>query len=416
MLNAKVKGGALYIALIISIVIGITLSIFILIGFYNQKQVLSQIGLQQLSDHLKSAFQIAQSEYFSEEENNRWIPIGSENDSVRIKTIQWGAYQLISTEAKNNHTYLKQCGLFGELLPKDTALLVCENGRPIHLSGKIKFNGYCYFPKSGYKPVFVEGQSFNTTSPIHSLLKPAPAFLPLLKKNFVEAVKKTISGFNPQTDSLVDFLPEALHNNFSAKTATYHSGTIHLLNHTLSGNLKLIADHKLTIEKTNHLDNILLIASTIRIKKGFTGTLNIIASDSIIIEEDCVLNYPSSLVLFNNEEKQTRTKTILAGSNSKIFGSLICANTSEKANTSNEMIKLNAGCEVYGLIYSSGYAHLQGSVFGTAMCSKLLMTSASAVYENHMMDCEIDPKKHANSLVVAGLFKDKSVNKCCKWL
>lgn len=80
------------------------------------------------------------------------------------------------------------------------------------------------------------------------------------------------------------------------------------------------------------------------------------------------------------------------------------------------MVKLNADAEIYGIVYSSNYAHLQGKIFGTAFCDKLLIKTESAVYENYMMDCEIDPKKYANSMVVPGIFSGKSVNKCCKWL
>ena len=361
MLRKKIKGGALYIALIISIVTGITLSMFILIGFYNQKQVLAHIGLNQLQNNLSSAFNSAQSEYFQEYENNRWMDIGTDADSIRVKRMQWGAYSLISTETKNSHHYLKLCGLYGTTTTNDTAIVVCDQSYPVSLTGKIKFNGNCYFPKAGYKPVFIEGQSFNTTTPIHLFLRQAPVSLPKVKDHFVAEIEKSLTKFNPNIDSLISEIPDVLSNGFSAKTAVFQSGNLHLQSVRLSGNIKMICQNSIVIENTNFLSNILVVGSKVRVKKGFIGTLNIIASDSIIIEEDCLLNYPSSLTILNNQPKYNGTKGILVANKSIVYGSLICINAKNTTEIylSNTMIKLDADCEIHGLVYSEGYAHLQ---------------------------------------------------------
>ena len=139
MLTRKLKGGALYIALIISMVTGIILSVFILLASYNQRQVYSQAAYTQLTWNIQSGINMAWSDNFSEAQNNRWQIIGLNEDSVRIKKMLWGAYDLISVETKNRHQYLKQTGLFGSMGSKDTAIMVADLGRPLSLSGKIKF-------------------------------------------------------------------------------------------------------------------------------------------------------------------------------------------------------------------------------------------------------------------------------------
>jgi hypothetical protein len=416
MLNKKVKGGALYIALIISIVIGITLSIFILIGFHTQKQVISQINLQQLKNNLNSAFTIAQSEYFLENENNQWLAIGPESDSIRIKRIQWGAYTLISTESKNAHQYLKQCGLYGESNSTDTAILICDHKEQISLAGKIKFNGNCYFPKAEYKPTVIEGRNFNPISSFRNFLRPAPRSLPIIRNGFIAGVKKSLLELNPGTDSLVDVLANVLNNNFSARTIVVQEENINLSSYQLTGNIKLVGTKTVLINKTNILNNVLVIAPVVRIRKGFTGTLNIIASDSIIVEENCLLNYPSSLIVLKKSIHDNNSKVISIGTNSKIYGSLICLKETDEQTLIKEMIKLNSGSEIYGLIYSSGYAQLQGKIYGSAYCDKLIFKSSTTIYENHMIDCEIDPKKYGLSMVVPGIFRNRLSNKCCKWL
>jgi hypothetical protein len=418
MFKKKLHGGALYIALIISMVTGIILSIFILIGFYNQKQVLSQIGLNQLENNLHSAFSIAQSQFFLESENNKWMALGPDNDSIRIKRLRWGAYSLISTETKNAHHYLKKCGIYGTMATSDTAILVCDQGRQVALSGKINFNGKCYFPKSGYKSVFIEGQSFNTSSPINSLMHEAPSLLPEIKDSFITEIENSISKFNPNADSLISELSDFLNNSFSAKTIVIQSENLQLQSHQLSGNIKIVCNNSVVIENSNSINNILVVASKIRIKKGFTGALHIIASDSIIIEEDCRLNYPSSLTVLNKQNKDNGNKGILIAAKSIIYGSIICVNAKKtmEADPPRMIIKLDSDCEIYGLIYSDGYAHLQGRIYGTAFCNKLFIKTGSAVYENHLMNCEIDPKKYAHCMIIPGIFTQKNIDKCGKWL
>src|ERR1700741_2342955 len=131
MFRKKLKGGALYMALIISIVTGIILSSFILIGHYNQKQVISHSVLTQLRLNLESGVQMAQSESFSTNLNNKWQKIYFNDDSIRIKKIKWGSFDVINVETKKGKLSLKQSGLYGTYSFKDTSIIIADNGRPI---------------------------------------------------------------------------------------------------------------------------------------------------------------------------------------------------------------------------------------------------------------------------------------------
>jgi hypothetical protein len=415
MLDKKLKGGALYIALIICMVTGITLSIFILIAHFNLKAVSSQMSMTQLKLNLQSGFNLAQSSYFDKNDNNKWKQTYYNEDSIRIKKMQWGAFLFISSETKNKQQYLKQCGLFGVSSLQDTALLVTDKGKPISLSGKIGINANFYFPKAGFKPAFVEGRNFSMLTNFYSYFRPSTSTLPGLNKNFIRSVQNCSLDYNPALDSLIPELETNLTNRFSAKSILIHKNNLKLTNCNLSGNIKLICDNKVIIDKSATLDNILITANHVTIKKGFKGTLQVIATDSIIIEEDCILNYPSSLTVIRASLNDNRLKGIFIEERSKVSGSIICL--SEAGTTTPKVfLKLNKDCEIYGLVYSSGYAQLQGEIYGSAICEKLIVKTKSGTYENHLMDCEIDPRKYGGSLVTAGIFKTDNLNKCCKWL
>lgn len=407
----KLKGGALYIALIISVVTGIVLSVFILIAYFNQRQVLSALSLTQLEFNLESGLSMARSGYFSEQQNNRWLALGN-GDSLRIKKLQWGGYEIISAETKNRNRCLMKSGLYGVAASSDTALLITDRGRPVGLSGKIKLNGYCYFPKAGIKPAYIEGESFNSEGPLNSFIKEAPMQLPAVKEQLLHSLRTCLEGFNPFTDSLIAALPDRASLAFSVKTGVLQTAVLSLTQQQLSGNIKLVA-RSVTIHESAALDNILVVAEKVRIKKGFKGSLHILASDSIILEEGCRLSYPSSLCVLNTGKSGAGLKGIFIGGACVVQGALLCLNES---TGSKVMVKLSKECEVQGLIYSSNYAHIQGKVCGTALCESLLLTTPSAVYENHLLGCELDPKKFAHILAVPSLFKNNPAYRCGKWL
>lgn len=415
MLRKKLKGGALYIALIISILIGTILSVFILLSNFNNRETISRLSYTQLQWNIESAFNIAQSESFIKEENYQWKKNSFNDDSIKIKKLQWGAYTLISAETKNRHQYLKQIGLFGINSFKDTALMMSDNGRPINLAGKTKLNGYCYFPKGTYKTTYIEGQGFSSEGNIANFIKQAPSAFSEVKKQFISELEACAKDLNPKTDSFISNI-EIVKNPFNAKTAVFQANQIRLENNILNGNIKLVSAEEVIIENTAHLENILIIAKKVRIKKDFTGSLHVIASDSIIVEEQCSLKYPSSLVVYKKDKQPTEgMSTIIINKGCKIQGAIIAIGT-EKAETPNVFLSVDKECEIYGLLYSSGYAGLQGKIFGNAFAQKLLLKTPSAVYENHLLNCEIDSREYAGTIVIPAIFEKYKLNRCVKWL
>ncbi len=415
MLRKKLKGGALYIALIISILIGTILSVFILLSYFNHRETITRLSYTQLLWNIESAFNIAQSESFIPEDNYQWKKNTFNDDSIKIKKLQWGAFTLVATETKNRHQYIKKVGLFGISSFRDTAIMVSDVGRPINLAGTIKFNGYCYFPKGAYKTTFIEGQGFSADGNISGFIKQSPQNIPEVKLQFLKELETCVTGLNSNTDSIITNI-ETVNNSFTSKTAIYQANQVRLENNILIGNVKLVISDEVIIEKSTQLEDILIVAKKVRIKKDFTGSLQIIASDSILLEENCFLKYPSSLIVMKKSKIINEGMgTISLDKNCKVNGSVIVINT-EKTENPNVFLSIDKECEIYGLIYSSGYAGLQGKIFGNAFAQKLLLKTTSAVYENHLLNCEIDSRKYSTTIVIPAIFEKNKLNKCAKWL
>lgn len=422
MLRIKLKGGALYISIIISILISIVLSLFILIAYYNTRTIQTQNSLEQLQLSIESSFAIAQSDYYQDSYAVAWQKLPYNNDSVKVKKTHWGSYTLVDVNAKNSHFNLHQTGLYGGLATRDTALFITEQNRPIGLAGKIKFNGFCYLPKSGIKSAYIEGTSFSDLNSLKPFIKNTSFSLPQANEKFLKQISRNQNETNPFLDSLLSFVPNNLDNSFHQKTAVVQLGSLNLSSQKLKNNIKIISSNVITVDNTVQLENVLLIARKVIFKKKFKGTVHVIAQDSIIVEENCEFNYPSSFCVYHEKKNNETLKPssnlpvrgMFFGESCKFNGGLLAINNKE--NSSKMMVKLNKHFEMIGNIYSSNYCDLQGNIYGSVFCQSLLLQTPSAVYENHLLNCLIDSKKYGKQLVVPNWFEGKQTLNCAKKL
>jgi hypothetical protein len=405
-LSARMKGGALYIAVMISVMIGVLLSLLMLLSRYTQRHVTGFVQSSQLYYNLSSAFQLAQSEYFTSVNNDRWIKNSFNDDSIRVKKYRWGAYYLINAQTKNRHRTLSQSGLYGTAMASDTGLVISDNSRPVGLSGSVVFKSNCYLPKAGIKPAYIEGQSYNAAPGNAGFTKSSPAVLPEVLNTLISELRNQQSDFDPH-DSIVSFLPKGYNRTFSQGTVVWQMSNLKLSGMDLKNNVKLICQ-EVEIDSSCHFENILLICNKVRFKSGFKGKIHVIAKDSVIVENQSDLNYPSSLVLLPSNENATALRHITFGENCRFFGGILALSDVSTSTAPRVLVKLNAKSEVNGLIYTNNYIHLEGKINATVFSDKLLLQTPSAVYENHILSCEIDPRKYAHALIVPLIFKKTS--------
>jgi hypothetical protein len=410
----KVRGGALYVAILVSIIIGIVLTLFILIANYNQRTITVFTQSSQLYYNLRSAFEIARSDYFTEEQNNIWLKNPVNDDSVRVKKLSWGAYVVLSAETKNRHRRLSQSGLYGTFMSADTGIVVSDNSRPVGVSGAVVFKANCYLPVAGIKPAYIEGQSYIGVPQNAGFIKRSPAQVPAVHEEMIRSLKQQQAIVNPSLDSAVGDLPLNYVRSFVNKTVVWETSLTRLTGLHLGNNIKIVCGD-VEVDSSAHLENVLIVCRKVRFKKGFQGRVHVIASDSVNMEEDCVFRYPSSFVLLPEDNGPNGMCYIQFNKNCKFFGGVLALNTQGNSlNTKMVLVKLAATSEINGLVYSAGYIHLEGTVHATLICNKLLLKTPSAVYENHMLTCEIDPKKYAHLLGIPQIFGRRAKLICCE--
>jgi hypothetical protein len=391
------KGGALYISIMVGIIISILLAMFILLARFNGRQVTVFAQSSQLQFNLNSAFQIARSAYFTKERNDIWMKNETNDDSIKIKRFYWGAYLLISAQTKNRHQHLAHTALYGTTMSADTGLVTNDNGRPLGLSGAVVFKANCYLPSAGIKPAFIEGQSYLGGGNNSVYIKKAPMQMRDVDETFKKGIEEQQNELLAATDSLLYTFPDKISRSFSKSTLVIE-GSKNLAHLKLSNNVKIVSENEVIIDSSCHLENVLIIARKVRFKTGFKGSVHVIASDSIISEKENVFEFPSSFVLRPNSSDKT-LKCIVMGEKSIFNGGIIALGNDEQ-NLPDVFVKLNATGEVNGCVYSSGYLHVEGKLNANVYANRLLLKTPSAVYENHILACEIDPGKYAHLLSV----------------
>lgn len=404
----KLKGGAMYMAILISVIICVLMNLFFWLTHQTNNQSASLFQRTQLYYNVLSGYEIAKSINFDISHNGIWLKNNFNNDSIKVSKSAWGAYEIIKVTTKNLHHQLFSNSLFGTYLSGDTALIVAENGRPIGLSGRIVFLANCYLPQASTKPSNVEGLSYIPAHENNKFIKKSPAKITEPSTNFFHQIE-SLRNYDLRNDSLASGLNYEVNNSFSNKTLTYLNQPSVISNVKYSNNVKIITD-EITIDNSCIIDNILIICNKAHFKKKFKGSVHVFARDSIICEPDCEFTYPSSFILMSETGNHPKSLSqIELSENNKFFGAIIAINKEKNGTNKKVIIKINKNCEVNGLIYSSDFLHLEGKINANVFAEKLLLKTTSSVYENHLMNCEINPKKFANTLAIPRIFDNQDL-------
>ncbi|MGZ4097463.1 MAG: hypothetical protein ACXVNM_01205 [Bacteroidia bacterium] len=404
--------------------ISILLSMLMLHGYYSNLDVHKFLVRQSVRDNLYSALNYASSPSFECTEEPVVIDLfEKETDSVKIVKRWWGCYQVIGIRSSRKSYSESLLCLMGTAFMKDTALLITENNKPVSVAGKTELKGICFIPKAGIKSAHIEGETFWGDKFIDGQQLSAPNELPELNPDiYTQFEKITSSG---ASDSLVTFdnLPDAdtIKNSFLEKTLRIVSpGNLVLEDFRFSGNIILQASKRIVVNRSCLLNNVLLIAPVIEIKDEFSGTLQAFASDSILTGDEVILNYPSSLVVVNKPVIDTSKKihsipAVIVGEKCRISGTILAC--IKDGNFTNSIyLKIKKESEIKGLIYSSGFLDIQGSLYGSAFAKALILNTPSGVYDQHLLNAVIDRTKLSDFFVSGILFKGKNANKVVRWL
>jgi hypothetical protein len=417
----RVKAASLLITIVITLILAI-LSVSLITLFFYRRAIERKGEIEsRLINNLNSATALilADTTFYDSVVTDVKDLFGEGNDSIVVTKKQWGCYQVGSASSTCGRYTKSQSFFYGTQLP-DTlqgCLYLADHQRPCLLAGASRLTGNAFVPVAGLKPGTVDGKDYQSEHLIDGSLKVSQSILPLLNAKLILLAKNLLSvcadplqsnkmRHNIDDDSLmVSFRHNPLFI-FLKRGAV-------LRDCFLSGQVIVFADSNLIVYPSAHLTNVMLVAPSVTIKQGCNGSMQIFANDSLVIEDECSMNYPTSLFL--QKSSRDRVQNYLKiGRNCQVSGQVISLCTQNDIYKSS--IEIGERSIIHGLVYTMGYLDLKGEVQGTVMTDYFIHHSLAAVYENILVDAIIDRKKLSPYFEFSILFPASVKRNIIQWV
>ena len=104
-----------------------------------------------------------------------------------------------------------------------------------------------------------------------------------------------------------------------------------------------------------------------------------------------------------NNDSETESIQIILNENSVIAGGIVLTGKTYRCSLNRELI-VKEGSKIIGDAYCYGKTELKGAVYGTLYTDRFYLKTSSAVYENYIVNGEINRFKLPHSFVRLPLF------------
>jgi len=423
-LSQKIKAGALQFAILISVVIAIIVSAFILLT-HTQLKFTKQIELSGQTIKLSTKginhtryHTVPYTDSVSLSFNNSGL-----EEFVTIEKTHWGLFDKISSKGQSKGFSYEKTALIGGSLDslERPALYLDNTNAPLVVVGNTRVKGTAILPRQGVKAGNIAGDFYKGERLIYGNISETSSSKPAISKEKGNYLRELLFGVNipKEADRLILNAQELMHTFKEDPKWVYQAGVIELQNHSLTNNIIIKSDTLIRVSAFTKAKNVLLIAPQIIIEENANGTFQAIASKSIVVEENTHLNYPSSLVLVNDTKisnQNTRANIgIVIREKAIIEGSIVHLSEDENvANIKSPKIAIEEGALVKGEVYSDEWLELFGTVYGSVYAHQLAARVRGSIYKNHLFNAVIDASRFPSEY--SGILTDKSSKTVLQWM
>ena len=404
-----IRAHALYFTLIISLIIALISGSLVLGAFYYRTLSLKHSSEDRLLRNLQSGITLllGSEDAFSPNEIYQLDLFDEEKDSICLKLLPWGLFDVGIVKSYSGKTSFQKALMYGYRPKTDNiALYLQDLNRPLSLCGNTILKGTCYLPKAGVERAYIAGKSYTGTTLIYGDIHTSSNTLPELQKERLSILQNQLNNLKSSEATLTE-------NSFFEDTHIIQWSSSTVSDTTLLGNIILFSNQHLFISASAQLENILVFAPSITIESNFIGRSQFFAEDSIRVEKEVTLNYPSSLGIIKTNASEKRP-AITIDENSIIQGFIF--STQLNYDRSKTQISINKNVKVLGQLYTDGYLDLKGSIVGNAYVYKFSLKTPASVYENHLLDAEINIEALPEYFIGTSLFETENQKGVMAWL
>lgn len=326
------------------------------------------------------------------------------NDSVFLSKTPWGAWDLAkSTAIIHQGIYtdsLHKTALLAYSLPRafDAALNLGQSNVPLGLCGETRIIGTAYLPRMGVKRVYVNGKSYQGDRLIYGEEKQSNSRLPSLDEKRLSHILEMFKLL-PNSDQLAN--PTNI--PFSEQALVIRQTNLYLDNINLGGQLILVADSLIHFGAGCVAQDIIAIAPKIHFSEGFQGQLQAFAKKELKVEANCQLSYPSILGLIYEPKKEDKVAPAIEIQEGSSIEGLVFLNSRAYAYR-KPLITIADSAWIQGIVHTNGRLDLKGTVYGNVSCERFSLKTASALYENYLLDATINRSRLSPHYLSTALF------------
>lgn len=413
------KAGALYYAIFIAFVIALACVVMMMNSQLHQVIVTQYAQSAKLERNIQSAFVLLNEDPSLVKMNEtKEIQLYDNNeDVVTVKKKRWGVFNQVKTSVFWKNQEQSKIALVGNDLSKSNhvALYLADKERYLSVSGRSLLKGNCFLPSLGIRRAYIEGKSFMGVNLVEGKMGKSAKDLPEIDMKPIEEEVAYIVQNYGTSDSAVHAGvlsgTEEIKHSFYQKTLNFFSPDwIYLNNARLMGNIRIISAKGIIVSNSNVINNIIMVAPKIEIKDGFSGSMQVFATDTLIVGNKCSFLSPSALVMHSTQEKPR----MIIGEGTRLKGDIVIVH--KEGDQVKPEVKLSKGAQIEGQVYADGMVELRGSISGSLYCNGFVLRTPNATYENHLLDVVIDYSSLSSHYAGMVVFPLKLKTKTLQWL
>lgn len=383
----RLKASSLPTVLVISVLIMILILMAFEFWNINSFYYIRYHSAKQQKIHLSSALSIFCNDSLLSEQmkiNKKYqLYEEDEHSAVYIDVYPWGLYECINMYNFDKSIHTAHIIGKSQDIYRSPTIWVCDRDHPISLSGKAEITGGLFLPKDGISYMESNLGSFSGKIIPTTKIQTSNKDLPPIDSTYLQLMRdlRDLPVSNSQIPPKYhSFSNDIIYASVSDNEDIYAKGKI------------VLYGDKVRINSSSDISDIILIARHVSIESGFSGALQIMASDTVEIEKGVYLHYPSGIYIHGDRDKAF----LHIDSNSNIEGYAIIEGNVEGGNgfVVDIHYRQEQGSQLTGLLFVDGIAHLEGSVSGATYLKECYYLSGENMYSGLIYNAKITRNKN----------------------
>jgi hypothetical protein len=387
----RLPAGALLLVLAVSIIVAAILLSLIMLAANRRHLMQQDAWHEQVRRNLFSGLAYAQANPELAAFQPHLIDLfGDGEDSVQIVHKPWGLFDVAVLTARKGPFRDTAVALLGSAFSSvnRAALYLTDENVPLAVNDDAQVRGAAWLPKKGeIRPASLPLLGARRTGePVSGKVQTSQAKLPFASDSALARLRGYASlqleallppGSRPAAE------PTSANHSFLGRPVVWYHEWAFAVHQAVAGQVVIVSSQRLTVEATSRLDNVLLVAPTIIVKAGFQGRVQLLARDTVLVEENCRLAYPSAACAYGDE----KLALVSLGAGTRLQGVAIAATA---VPSLLGVVRLTPTTTVEGQIFSTGVVENCGTVRGPLMCRRLMYHSIGSYFENCLVNCTLD--------------------------